>query len=729
MNRFAIRVVAAACALAVQCPAVWAQSTEATPPAKAKELDTVTVNTGQAGQDRQASTASKIVVTRDDLARYGDTSVSDVLKRLPGVTVTGTSSRGVEIRMRGLGNGYTSVLLNGEPTAPGFSIDSLSPDLIDHIEVFRVGTADKSAQAVAGTINIVLKQVVRQAQRDLKLTASSENGRPSGVATGQWANRVGESSYILGAEYRHDAYAQPSVTHRQVTDTVGQVTKASITYSERDETYDSITLTPRVNWKIDGVNTLSADAFAQYQQYRAFWPDRYVTNQGPDPFITGVDARSSRGITNLRTRLNWTRKLEEAAQLDLKLGYSQSVRDLLVEYNSLDALDTLQRYRGVNGPATDRSWTFSGKYRAPLMTDHALSVGWDGERARRTEARIQTDITPTGLLTPVNLYETFDAQVHRLALFAQDEWEVTPRWSVYQGVRWEEIDTRSSGNGFDTVTNRSQVWSPTLQSVWKVPDTKSDQVRVGLSRTYKAPSTMDLAPRRRITATENTPTSADLEGNAQLRPELAWGLDLAYERYLAENGVLSANLFAREIKDVILYEVLQDNAGVWISRPVNSGQAHVFGIELEAKGNIKNWLAEGPSLDLRVNAARNWSRVDSVPGAHNRLGQQTPATLNLGADWRPSGTPLTIGSTLGIVVNGQVNTVSNQTAYGTVKRQWDAYGLWKVDARAQLRLSLVNLLHQTQVYDNSYQDANGGVSQSLAIPGHSVIRLALELKL
>lgn len=43
---------------------------------------------------RRDDTASKIVVNRDEIAKYGDTSVFDVLKRVPGVTVSGA----VEIR-------------------------------------------------------------------------------------------------------------------------------------------------------------------------------------------------------------------------------------------------------------------------------------------------------------------------------------------------------------------------------------------------------------------------------------------------------------------------------------------------------------------------------------------------------------------------------------------------------------------------------------------------------
>jgi outer membrane receptor for ferrienterochelin and colicins len=42
---------------------------------------------------RRDDTASKIVVNHDEIVKYGDTSVLDVLKRVPGVTVSGGGGR------------------------------------------------------------------------------------------------------------------------------------------------------------------------------------------------------------------------------------------------------------------------------------------------------------------------------------------------------------------------------------------------------------------------------------------------------------------------------------------------------------------------------------------------------------------------------------------------------------------------------------------------------------
>ena len=79
----------------------------------------------------------------------------------------------------------------------------------------------------------------------------------------------------------------------------------------------------------------------------------------------------------------------------------------------------------------------------------------------------------------VNRDESFDATVRRLALFAQDEWSVTQQWSVYFGLRWEGIQIKSEGNSYAAIDNRSSVFSPLFQTLYKIPGSKNDQIRGG----------------------------------------------------------------------------------------------------------------------------------------------------------------------------------------------------------------------------------------------------------
>ena len=90
-----------------------------------------------------------------------------------------------------------------------------------------------------------------------------------------------------------------------------------------------------------------------------------------------------------------------------------------------------------------------------------------------------------------------------------------------------------------------------MHLLWK-PDPKTrDQVRLSLTRSYRAPALQPASSRgpsinrAAIPAAgpSNTDTSPDVAGNPDLQPELATGVDLAFERYLHGGGLLSANLF------------------------------------------------------------------------------------------------------------------------------------------------------------------------------------------
>jgi outer membrane receptor protein involved in Fe transport len=315
--------------------------------------------------------------------------------------------------------------------------------------------------------------------------------------------------------------------------------------------------------------------------------------------------------------------------------------------------------------------------------------------------------------------------VSRVAGYLQDEWNLTPRWSVYLGTRWEGIQTRVSGNTFDTAQSRSGVWSPLLQTLWKLPDAKGDQVRFAVTRTYKAPGTQSLVPRR-FTSVNNSSTEPDFQGNPNLKPELALGVDASYEHYWSEGALLSASTSMRRIDGYTRNLVSFDGAR-WLSQPVNDGQADTRGLELEAKFPLKAVMDDAPALDLRASISRNWSTVDAVAGPNNRLDQQTPLSATFGLDYKIGA--LTTGGSFAFKSGGPVTISANQSAYVSVRRDLDVYGLWKFDQKNQLRIGVSNILAQDYISDSSYSDASGSVHRQSIFPGVVVLRATMEMKL
>jgi iron complex outermembrane receptor protein len=92
-------------------------------------------------------------------------------------------------------------------------------------------------------------------------------------------------------------------------------------------------------------------------------------------------------------------------------------------------------------------------------------------------------------------------------------------------------------------------------------------------------------------------------GNPDLRPELATGIDVAFERYLATGGVLSANVFRRNISDLIRYSTaLNASTNKWVSTPINVGDAVTQGLELDAKFRLDQAWPEAVLFPLQGSA-------------------------------------------------------------------------------------------------------------------------------
>ena len=696
--------------------AAMAQDNKESPPLQKVEIK----GAAEAYNPRRDDTANKIIVSSEELKRYGDTSIGDALKRVPGVTV---GAGGRDIRMRGLGSGYTQILLNGERVPPGFNIETLSPDSIERIEVIRSASAEFSTQSIAGTINIVLKRAVKSAQREFKFGVgrSSEFTNPNGNLI--LSDKDGKFSYSVNLGGGRFEFDRRNWTDDEQRDLAGRPTMR-----RRLDVHDvgharGIELSPRLNWNLENGDTLTSQSFI----------NRNVFNSAieRDIGMAPVDEKmfDAARIQNLnkslfaRTDLNWVHKMGEGAKLDAKLGGSRQRSDgRWYETDIRKTVPDLQH--DVFSGQREWSVTTTGKYSTPLFTDHALAMGWDVGYTSRYDWRNQRDLFLDGERDDKD--EGYDASLRRAAFYAQDEWNLTPRWSVYAGLRWEGMHTRSSGPGFDPVDNRSSVWSPLAQTLYKMENGK-DQLRAALTRTYKAPQARNLSGRR-FTSTNNSQTDPDWIGNPDLKPELATGIDASYEHYWAEGALFSASVALRRIGNYTRRDLLQDAAGRYYFTMLNKGNATVRSLDLETKFPLKAVMADAPAVDLRANISRNWSKVDSVPGPDNRLDQQVPLSANLGVDYKTPDGVWSAGASFTFRAGGAVRLDTDRSSHSTHARELDFYLAWKLDKQSQLRLSGWNLLAKESVTASYFDTDAGRLSSVSTTPGARGARLQFETR-
>ncbi len=692
--------------------------------AKVQRQAPITVQGRRQLDDRQVNTASKLVITKEDMEQYGDTNIADVLKRAPGVTVGGAAGRGGgEIRMRGLGAGYTQILVNGDPAPPGFSLDTLSPDQLERIEIFRTATAQFSTQAVAGSINIVLKEGVSRSQRDVKLGVRLGTRKGVFLST-SIAEKVGDWAYNLGLSTNRDLSKYDGERVEVGVDANGVQNYARNKTQINSSRNHGLSLTPRITYTPDAANTFSLDAFVRTGGWAGTFDERSITSLGTPPPFGAAHSDVSSDMNMLRGRLSWTRKFEDGAKLEARGGVNRNRRTSSGAFAGTNPLGQLSLLRQTESGGSDDGKSFSAKFTQPTGGGHTWIGGIDFQTSHREETRNQDEQSPLGL--PLTFArEAFAADVRRTAAFLQDEWDITPKWSMYMGLRSESITTTSEGNTYARIDNTGRVLSPIWQSLWKLPDTKGDQIRLGLSRTFKAPGTGQLIPRR-FTAVNNTSITPDSQGNPLLQPELATGIDLAYERFFGVGGVFSVSTYVRQISGLISSQTTLQGAR-WVSQPTNLGKADVRGIELEFKTALKNIMADAPPIDIRLNGGRNASRVDAIPGPGNRLAAQTPSSANIGVDYRPS-PEWTFGSSYSFSGGGYFRRSVAQSGFQSRKRELDAYALWRINPATNLRVSAVNLLQRNASGSSTFSDANGSLTSSDVSATHAALRVNFEAK-
>ncbi len=110
-----------------------------------------------------ASMAITNVVSPDRILENPDANAAEALGRLPGITVTREGGEANNIIIRGMPSNYNNVTLNGIelPAASGdlraASLAGVSQYSLQGIEVYKSITPDMDANAVAGSVNMVLR--------------------------------------------------------------------------------------------------------------------------------------------------------------------------------------------------------------------------------------------------------------------------------------------------------------------------------------------------------------------------------------------------------------------------------------------------------------------------------------------------------------------------------------------------------------------------------------------
>ncbi len=131
--------------------------------------------------EREKNNFSSIITT-DDAGNFADQNAAETLQRLPGITLQREEGEGRFINLRGLGPSFTAVSMDGSELANGsggdgtaegrgFSLDSVTADLLQAIVVNKTLTPDMDLNSIGGSVDLRTVSALDRGRNTLKLKA------------------------------------------------------------------------------------------------------------------------------------------------------------------------------------------------------------------------------------------------------------------------------------------------------------------------------------------------------------------------------------------------------------------------------------------------------------------------------------------------------------------------------------------------------------------------------
>ena len=582
-----------------------AQEAVPTPDGAVRELDTIEVTGEIVYRDRTDDPATLVY----DLAyfqAFEPLTVGDMLKRVPSVAFLSDVLEYDGVRLRGLDPGYTQILINGS-RVPGagfdrsFFVDRIPAELVDRIEIVRSSSADRSGDAIAGALNIVLRDgysleggylrvgasqypddeieptvgavwggealggqllvgASTQGRRNPKLKFSERYDAPGGTLDNtevQTDTRSGDD-YSFNLDYsaglgpgRLAMNAFYVRTDRiQVEDSIeydaGVQTDASIisvNANDLDIRTDNYQLGAEYAWQGAGGENRIRLGYAGIDDDQYEFEDEYEYLRDSNPFPEDDRFTGDRTYLDIRDRelSGEVRHTRDVGGTELRFGLEATRKDR-------DTAITTDRNRITipNAPAP----------RPAIPGEFGPFLPVDGGVNTIEETRLEPFVKLSGSAGAL-------------------EWET--------GLRYQHTDVEINDRTVDPADARAEndygVFLPSAHLRWNLDD--SNRLTASLARTMRRPGFDQISPALRLAELGDN----DLLGNAALKPELAWGLDLGWERRLGRRGVVGVNAFYRDISDLI--EIANtgvegdEGPGTFVLQPRNTGDGEVWGIELD----------------------------------------------------------------------------------------------------------------------------------------------------
>lgn len=582
-------------------------------------------------QNLKDAPASISVITREDLQKKPVQNLKDVLKDVPGVQITNESDNRQGVSIRGLGSGYTLILVDGKRVNSrnavfrhnDFDLSWIPAESIERIEVVRGPMSSLyGSDALGGVVNIITRKVGTKWHGTLSADTTVQEHRDRGDS--------GNGNFFASGPL--------------VDDLLGVKVYGALGKREKDQASSASGSTGQP--RIEGYTSRNANV-------------EFSLTPDEDQDITfgyGMDRQDRDSDTLDKNRIE---------RENYSLGHN----------GRWGLANTELRFYGENienknaETITSKNNSLDGKVVIPLG-DYNQFLTFGGE--------YRNDKLEDG----VNMKNGGSTQANQYALFLEDEWRMFENLALTGGVRMDDHE------------NYGVNWSPRAYLVYNATDTVTMKggwasAFKAPSLLQLSPDWQSASCRGSC----NVVGSKDLK--AETSESVEFGLYYAGQEGLLEDVTASATVFQNDIDDMItvirtanrsLAPTYQNFAGFDASgNPIfqyyNVNKARIRGLETELG------LPLTDQLNLKLNYTYNDAR-DLSNGGNKPLSELPFHTSNATLDWKP----LDAWSFyLSANYKGKSRTVTDGNATPGGYTIWNTGGSYAVNKAVKIRAGVLNL--------------------------------------
>lgn len=623
---------------------------------------------------RNRSDAAEPVLVYDEeyFQRFEPLTAGDALKRVPGVTFLSDVIESDGARLRGLDPGYTQILINGERVPGGqsdrsFFLDRIPAELIEQVEIVRSSSARRTGDAVAGSLNIKLRDGFALDGGYLRaggLFFDDGEFKPSGGF--YYGGELAGGRVLIGANVQGRYNPKEKTSLRYGDSPENNPNFATDDFDNREDQSDVRDGTDyafNASWGIE-TETTEFELIGNFVRTERLEDERSFEYNDPTAINGPVRATPAGNLLTDNANVNdiTTESWAIIAKLDhewslgetqLRVGYS-SFDDFQDEFEyEIDFDRSNPRFTGdlTVLDITDTEMFLNLEHEFELSENLEFAIG--GFVQDKDRDTILQDVRSRFNLTPANrqgydqftrnpgefapaTFPAFNETITRIGesrkdLYALLEGEYD-NFTFEVGIRWEntEVDMTDIVNGF-TISNDYDEFLPSASMKIELGD---GRITLSGARTLRRPRFDFLTPG----LLEAEFGDNDFLGNPLLEPETAWGGDLGYEHKIGKTGIVGVNVFYRDVTNLTeLATVLtaagtpvegSEGPGTFVYTPRNTGNGEVYGIEFDASFSLS--FIGLPNTGVFGNLALLDSNITDEFG-ERRFNDQSKYVYNFGA--------------------------------------------------------------------------------------------------